>query len=50
MKRAPYRVVHLGRPVATFNNREEALDYVNRRVEQGFPYGDFEILDASDED
>lgn len=50
MSRAPYRVLHLNRPVATFNDREAALDYVNRRVEQGLPYGDFEILDASDED
>lgn len=49
MNRSPYRVFHLNRPVATFNDREEALDYVNRRVEQGMAYGDFEILDASDE-
>ena len=43
-----YRVYHLNRKVATFTDRDRALDYVKDRVEDGHSYGDYEILDNSD--
>ena len=43
--RGPYRVFHLNRPVITFRDRDEALEYV---YSQATPE-DYEILDKSDE-
>lgn len=50
MNRSPYRVYYMNNLVATLDDREKALAFVNARVSQGQPFGDFEILDASDED
>jgi|LakMenEpi03Aug12_release.lakeMendotaPanAssembly.Ray.scaffolds.fasta_scaffold6111988_2 hypothetical protein len=49
MNRAPYRVYYLNNLIATYGDREAALDYVNACAMTGKAFGDFEILDASDE-
>lgn len=43
-----YRVYHLNRKVATFTDRDDALTYINDRVEDGQQREDYEILDNSD--
>jgi len=43
-----YRVYYLNNKVATFRERDTALDYVVAQVNTGKAFGDYEILDNSD--
>jgi hypothetical protein len=43
-----YRVYYLNRKVATYRDRDSALNYIIAEVGKGKEFGDYEILDGSD--